>query len=1098
MTILPALRPTLRSLSSFVVALLMAGPALTLSGDPPSAAPAVETLSLASGASLEREIRSGEAQSFDLPLNAGTFLFMKISLRGVRLSFRLLSPGGEILSEVAGFGPYLLTTIADHEGTYRLESVASKDQRASTQFTVKILDLRPTAPNDRVGVRAAKNLTDALHLISLDGEEQRRQAEALLVESVTAWRAMGDARGEVEALVERAALRSKQGDANGALASYEDALRRSRESGIIEQEARALTGRGLLYSQIAQHDDALESFRAALDLWRRVGGPYEQATALQRLGQAYERKQDFESALKTFQEALSLAEEVGDLPQQANILSSIGADHYYLGRPGTAREIWERALNLSRQGGNKDTDAILENNLAVLYHNQGQFQRAVAMYAHLVESVPFKDSGTMRSNMGSLYLEMGNPEEALEHYESARRVYRALGDIENEVKVMVNLGRVRQRMGDPQAALAEYEKARGMLRQVPWSVFHYIGLAQIELGNPSSALSSLEKALENAKESRDPSKEAATLLAFGSAYAKLGQTDAALNSLQKVITIANEIGYQSAMAPALLERALLRRNQGQVEGGLADIKKALEIIESTRRNIAGDQFRIGYFATKRTYYDLEIDLLMRLDRSYPGIYKAQAFEASERARARGLLDLLAEGRIDLSLGLAPDLRRREDDLFDKISRAQRRLRDGDLTPERSRELQDELRRLGEQRKQLDRDIRASNKRYAEVRYPTPLALAEIQGRILDDHTALLEYALGERGSVLFVVTRQAINTYELPAAEEIVQRVRRWRISLERESLLTRGDYFNLAFQLYQDLLAPASGALTGKTSLLIVPDGALNYIPFEALLTEPAGDRAFKELPYLLRRYSIAYIPSASVLAGLREPREEPVPADRKEVAAFAPFAGPRSDSSTRKAAQRSAVDPSASRRRLDSLPASRQEITGIAELYPDAALSFVGDEADEEAVTHNPSVAAARRLHFATHAQIDERYPEYSALVLAERPREDGLLQVYEIFNLKLSADLAVLSACQTALGKEVTGEGLVGLSRAFFYAGVPSLVVSLWNVVDGPTPELMLDFYKSLDRLENKAEALQVAKLSMISRAAFSHPSFWAPFILLGEPR
>ncbi len=153
---------------------------------------------------------------------------------------------------------------------------------------------------------------------------------------------------------------------------------------------------------------------------------------------------------------------------------------------------------------------------------------------------------------------------------------------------------------------------------------------------------------------------------------------------------------------------------------------------------------------------------------------------------------------------------------------------------------------------------------------------------------------------------------------------------------------------------------------------------------------------------------------------------------------------------------------------------------------------------MTRDKGVAGARRLHFATHAQIDERHPEDSALVLAEHPGEDGLLQAREIFNLKLSADLAVLSACQTALGKEVTGEGLIGLSRAFFYAGVPSLVVSLWNVVDSPTPELMLDFYRNLDRPQDKAAALQTAKLAMIGRGAYAHPSYWAPFILLGEPR
>jgi CHAT domain-containing protein len=525
---------------------------------------------------------------------------------------------------------------------------------------------------------------------------------------------------------------------------------------------------------------------------------------------------------------------------------------------------------------------------------------------------------------------------------------------------------------------------------------------------------------------------------------------------------------------------------------------ALAVVESTRRSIAGDQFRTGFFATKRSYYDLEIDLLMRLGRHRPDSdYRTRALEASERARARGLLDLLAEGRIDIRQGLDQDLRQREIDLSDQLSRVQRELRAGSAMPEKLQDLQAERDALDGQLEQLEVEIQTKNKRYAEVRYPNPLKLEQIQHAILDDKTALLEYVLGEKLSYLFLITRGEIRTYDLPAAGEIGKQVLKLREALEQESLLKRRDYLDSAHQLYQDLLEPAATALTGKSNLLVVPDGALYYIPFEALLTAP-NDRPYKDLPYLVRLYSIAYVPSASVLAGLREQRRDALPAERKQLVGFAPFASAGSGAATRGPAHRSSIELAASRWNFKPLPASGVEISKIAGLYPGEALSFVGSGADEATVTGNPAVATARRLHFATHALIDERRPEYSALVLAERPGEDGLLQMREIFNLKLSADLAVLSACETARGKEVTGEGLVGLTRAFFYAGVSSLVVSLWNVVDGPTPDLMLDFYRQLDRLQNKAAALQASKLSMIDRGAFAHPSYWAPFILVGEPR
>jgi CHAT domain-containing protein len=352
--------------------------------------------------------------------------------------------------------------------------------------------------------------------------------------------------------------------------------------------------------------------------------------------------------------------------------------------------------------------------------------------------------------------------------------------------------------------------------------------------------------------------------------------------------------------------------------------------------------------------------------------------------------------------------------------------------------------------------------------------------------------LGEERSFLFVVTREGLKSYVLPGAGQIADRVRRLRTTLERENLLTRGIYHEVAFQLYRDLVAPAATALAGKSDLVIVPDRALYYVPFETLLGEEAGGRSFSDLPYLLRRYSISYAPSASVLAGLRVPRAEPVSPGRKRLAAFAPFAmeGGRGDQPTRAGEGWNLVP----------LPASSREVSAIAALYPGSAVELFGRDASETNVRRNPAVATAERLHFATHAQSNERQPELSGLVLASAAdkSEDGFLQVYEIFNLKLAADLAVLSACETALGKEVTGEGLVGLTRAFFYAGVPSVVVSLWNVADGPAPDLMLSFYQDLDRLESKARALRQAKLSMISKGTYSHPAYWAPFVLVGEYR
>ena len=1098
MTAPSSLPPLLRWLSSFLVALVVLGPGALQAED---SLPA-EDLSLSPGASLEREIGGGETRSFNLRLEAGTFVFLEIPQRGLSLSSTLLPPDGST-AVAAGAGgklleSHLLAAVSGREGTYRLNVAVQGSRSRRGKLVVRVLAVRPAGAGDEARVRGAQALTQARLLF--DQEDATSQVEGLLQKSLAAWQEAADSRGEVEALLQEADLRSEQADLPGALSWAQKALDRSRQSGFSEGAARAFYMLGFCSHQQARYEEAEGFYRNSLESWKQTGGTYEQAFVLQALGNSYFLdKKDLEQARETFEQALSLSEAAGDAGLRARAMSGIGAYHYQQYRLGKAREIWEQALELSREGEDQEAEASLDQNLAAVYQNQGQLQKALDLFTRVVERIPPKESGMKRYNMGNLYLELGNPERALDNYKLSLQAFQAKADAEYTANARIGLGWALQRLGKPEEALAEYERARQGLPRESWNVLHSIGLAQVTLGQRGPGLESLSRALELARSNGDRSREAATLLSLGTAHARLGQPEKALEHLGEAVRIGREIGYQSAVAFALLQRAELYQSRGQLKEGLADIESALDVIESTRRNIPGDQLRIGFSAAKRSFYDLDVGLLMQLDRLQPGAgYRNRAFETSERARARGLLDLLAEGKIDVRQGFDPDLVRQEDEISDRISLLQGQLRSKGIQQERLQKILAEIKDLEERRNEVELNIQARNKRYAEVRYPVPLRLEEIQRRVLDEHTVLLEYVLGSASSVLFAVTRDRIETYQLPASSEIARQVRRLREAVEKESPFKRKEYLEAAFQLYQALVSPAAEVLKGKDALLIVPDGALYYMPFEALLMESAGDQRNQDLHYLLKAYSVAYIPSASVLAGLREPRQEPAVANRMQIAAFAPFASAGEAQAFQGTGSGQGSSPDLTRWSFAALPGSRKEVQEIANLYPGQTLSFFGDQADEEIVTHDPAVATARRLHFATHAQIDEAHPESSALVLAQRPGDDGLLETREIFNLRLSAELAVLSACQTGMGKEVTGEGLVGLTRAFFYAGVPSLVVSLWNVVDGSTPGLMLDFYRNQDRLHDKAKALQAAKLTMIARGTFAHPSYWAPFILLGEPR
>jgi CHAT domain-containing protein len=520
--------------------------------------------------------------------------------------------------------------------------------------------------------------------------------------------------------------------------------------------------------------------------------------------------------------------------------------------------------------------------------------------------------------------------------------------------------------------------------------------------------------------------------------------------------------------------------------------------------------RTAYLARYHERYELLVDVLMRLHRARPrDDFDVQAFEAAEAARARGLMDLLVLSGADIRGGVDPGLLERERSAraaLDEATKQELKLRAAPRSGADPGETVSGVERAAAALADVEAEVQVRSPRYAALTQPRPLALAAIQGQALDPDTVLLEYALGREHSYLWAVTTTSLKSYELPprADVEVLARkvYRNWSAGPEANESEAAAD-------LGQLLLGPVAGRL-GHKRLLVVADGALEYVPFAAL-PQPGATGGGRPL---VVDHEVVSVPSASTLVVLRQEEEGRAPA-RRSVAILADPVFSRDDPRVGhpggEAAEMAHPEPRSSRldrssrdvglQRFERLPGTRREAAIIADLAGHSEVLEALDFQASRAAATDPDLSQYRIVHFATHGILDSRYPELSGIVLSlvdeDGKPQDGFLPVQDVYNLKLGADLVVLSACQTALGKEVRGEGLVGLVRGFMYAGSPRVLASLWRVPDAPTAALMRRFYTGmLSGSLRPAAALRAAQVALLGDRRWSAPYAWAGFTLEGE--
>ena len=1096
--------------------------------------------------SYKGNITRNQRHVFQLYLKTRQYVHVVVEQNGIDVLVRFLNPERFLLIERdtpnEKVGPEAVSTVAQADGTYFLEICANSSQPASGSYQL-------TVDGPRVSTTADYSRMDAEHLLMeadrlARERDTRAQAIEPLKKALDIWRALGDVREEGYALSSLGETYKLLGNFAEAKKHLDDALLRLRSVADLSGEAYVLNIIGAAYRDLDKKLLALDNYSKALELRVRIGDRWGQAQIHNNAGLIYSLIGNQRESIANSERALPLWREVDDPAMELNTLNNIALANVALGNLTAAYQTYQLILNTCSQA-----------------------------------PPPCRLERYARNGRGIIQDTWGAANEALDEYQLALKQFREAGQAEEEAKVLNNIGMVFAGLGEATTAMHYFQEALkiGEEKHVVEDVTRSnIGYAQMLLNNRTEALQQLEQAKTLGETSHDQRFQAYTLMRTGAVQRALGQFENALKSYNEALEIQNRIEdlrgqaitldklgelyslldqpleaikfYKQALerwtvlddqqgeALSLYGIARIERSQDKLENARDTIVKAIEKVESFRNRMTSHQLRVSYFAARTDLYELEIDTRMRLyDRTGSRMELELAIFASERARARNLLDLLNESHANIRQGVDArllDLERKQiAQLREKRWQLQMLFSRKHSKEERA-EIETDLQTLKRTFDDTQAQIRRHSPQYAALTQPQPLKLSQIQ-QLLDDETILFEYALGEERSYLWVVTSNDIKPYTLPgrakietAAENFRNSVTAWEIRKPGEDPLkytaklraAPANYQRRALELSEIVLGRATSML-GNKRLVIVADGGLQYVSFAALRIANKTRRAKSTPATLITNNEIVYQPSASALALLRAKSR---PAPTMTLAVFADPVFDDKDKRVRRDSNQTKNDPDVtafSREtiralrdagdigsadgvlRLERLEYSRREADAIVATAPPGSSMKAVDFEARRAHVLNQKLKQFRMIHLATHGILNGQHPEFSGLVFSlvdERGRpEDGFLRLADIYNMDLPVEMIVLSACETGVGKQVKGEGLIGLTRGFMHAGAARVVASLWKVDDEATAELMKSFYTHLlERKMPPAAALRQAQLDLMQNRP--EPYHWAGFVLQGEWR
>jgi CHAT domain-containing protein/Tfp pilus assembly protein PilF len=1073
---------------------------------------------LAPGAQVERELSGGQAHDYRIALEAGQGIRIEVEQRGVDVVLALSGPDGKELLKENDWdevhGTELIVWAAQAGGVYQLRIYAAEKEAAAGRYEVKV----EIFPPDERFANAAQKFNEGLRL---ERDKKRDQSLSKFEESIELWRALGD-RG---------------------------------------MEARSLYYYASFAYRLSMLPKALDYSLRALAIFRSLGMKKEEFVALSIVSSSYSAMGEFPKALFYDRQRIPLLPVAAPADAGIALYLNLGIDSRSIGDYSKAQEYLNEALRRARDLPEKSEELLALSALATLYFVENEPMKSLEyVNAALPLSRDLKEpvrEGRLLLQLGQIYARVSEPQQAISFFEQALRLTDTPEGRQVRIQALMVLGGTLEEIGNTAAALESFDQALALSRSTGAMALEMRTLARIGSilcgrGEYQKALEYQQQAIAFFHASGQSSLEADASIDLAQTYERMGHKQKARETLDQALALVRTLAGRSGEAAILRRQAFLARDDGDLKKARELMEAALRSREESRNKFASSSLKTSYGASSQNFYETYLDILARMHEQSPREgYDALALGASESARARGLLDLLAESRADIRQGADPALLEKERGLQRQLSAkdvAYHELINSSRTAVSAEAVVTEINDLTFQIQLVEAQIRASSPRYAALTQPKPLNAAEIQA-LLDDDTILLEFAFGEQQSWMWAVTPGALASFRLPSHQEIEAAARKFyealtarqpktqESSIQYATRVAEADarFQTEAFALGRTLLGPIASRLGGEWKgkrLIIVAPGVLEYLPFAALPVPPIQEAEGKGgdgYRPLIADHEIVNLPSASVLALIR--RESA--GRRKAAGTVAILADPVFDANdprvtmaarkrwragkpgaSVRSANRSSIAPAINpelmrsvrsfhRAGFSPLPFSRIEAEAISALVPRAKLlKATGFRANLSTATGG-ELARYRIAHFATHGLLNGEHPELSGLVLSlvdeSGKAQDGFLRMQEIYNLRLPADVVVLSACQTAIGKEIKGEGLVGLTRGFMYAGAERVVASLWQVDDLATSELMKRFYRAmLTGKMRPAAALRAAQIEMMKEKRWATPYFWAGFTIQGEWR